>query len=271
MITMNLDTPPRVVVVEKPPPPRQMTLATRKRMEAKQRQEQQQQQQQQQQQKSTSPIQRTIALSASSTSVSRSDRADPTLKPKSTILKLKAGDALKLALRAGKQEYVPDTDLASISLSGKPKDELAKCLRHLSSGEWEDQFEGLTELRQIAIHTPETIMTSLATLVKHVAKHIDNLRSSVAKNAMMAIATLCIQPALGKRMEVELDQVFALVLKRAADTNLFLSTSAGETLDAVVLGCAANKVVALSLAHVMSKNAVIRKQVRKRQIGLELA
>ncbi|EQC28319.1 hypothetical protein SDRG_13867 [Saprolegnia diclina VS20] len=223
--------PPATVVepepetpTEAPAKPKVMTLATRKRLEAKQKQDE-------------------AALVAAPVSARNA--------------KLKTGDDLKLALRAGKQEYVATSELDAYPLM---KSDMAPCLGRLQSAEWENQFEGLTDLRRLCVHVPEVVGNAgFPSLLKLVCTHIGNLRSAVAKNGMLAVETLCLY--LGKRMDTDLDDVVPLLLKRAADTNVFLSESGAQTLDAVVRGCSAPRVLSAVLPHVASKNHIIRKQV----------
>ncbi|RHY85010.1 hypothetical protein DYB31_007315 [Aphanomyces astaci] len=200
-------------------PPRAMTLATRKRIEAKQDKD------------------------AANAAVAATDAAASSSGGGSW---LKSGDELRMALRAGKQEYVPTASLMDYPLPGSTKSELAKCVKLMQATDWESNFEGLTALRQIAVHAPDAVAGQLAPLVVEVVKQINNLRSSIAKNAMLAIETLCVMP---------------LLLKRAADTNVFLSEAAASTLVAVVQSCSAAKLLASLLPHAVSKHALIRKQV----------
>ncbi|RHY16457.1 hypothetical protein DYB36_010690 [Aphanomyces astaci] len=144
------------------------------------------------------------------------------------------------------RNYVPTASLMDYPLPGSTKSELAKCVKLMQATDWESNFEGLTALRQIAVHAPDAVAGQLAPLVVEVVKQINNLRSSIAKNAMLAIETLCVMP---------------LLLKRAADTNVFLSEAAASTLVAVVQSCSAAKLLASLLPHAVSKHALIRKQV----------
>ncbi|OQR81281.1 hypothetical protein ACHHYP_16518 [Achlya hypogyna] len=204
--------------------PRVMTLATRKRLEAK------------------------LKLDEATT-------APPASSARGG--KLKTGDELRTALRAGKQEYLTTGELAEYPLG---KADWSACLARLGSAEWEDQFEGLTDLRRLAVHVPEVVgAAGFSACVQDVCRHIGNLRSAVAKNAMLAIETLSLHVV--KRMDAELDDVVPLLLKRAADTNAFLSEAGRQTLDAVVAGCAPSRVLAAVLPQATSKNCTVRKYV----------
>ncbi|OQR89564.1 hypothetical protein THRCLA_09687 [Thraustotheca clavata] len=220
-------TPPTIpeadVMVENKP--KIMTLATRKRLEAKQKQE------------------RAAEVVAETTEFNSK--------------KLKTGDELKLALKAGKQEYTCTSDLQDFHIS---KTELGKCIAKLQNSEWETQFEGLTDLRRLCVHCPDAVMgNQFGSIVREVCKHIGNLRSAIAKNAMLAVETMCLY--LTKRMDNELDEIIPLLLKRAADTNTFLSESGSATIDAVVTGCTPLKILTSLLPLATSKNSNIRKHV----------
>ncbi|RHY25341.1 hypothetical protein DYB32_008375 [Aphanomyces invadans] len=236
--SLKADTPYECIDVEptpdmtphaNPPAPRVMTLATRKRLEAKRAKD---------------------AAAAVATADSL---------PTCAHGRLKSGDELRAALRAGKQEYVPTTELSLYPLTGSAKTELAKCVELLHASDWERNFEGLTDLRRIAVHAPDVVGGQLTTLVDQVVKQISNLRSSIAKNAMLAIETLCV--SLTRKMDPEMDTVIPLLLKRAADTNAFLSEAAAQTLAAVVQTCSAGKVLAALFPHATSKHVLVRKHV----------
>ncbi|KAH9101607.1 hypothetical protein LEN26_011639 [Aphanomyces euteiches] len=202
-----------------------MTLATRKRLEAKQA------------------------------------KADSTIDVKNTTPPnvVKTGDELRAALRAGKQEYVSTADLSRYPLNGSAKATLAKCTQALNATDWEQNFEGLTDLRRIAVHAPDVLASQLPQIGSVVAKHINNLRSSVAKNAMLTVETLCI--CLARRMDSEIDEIVPLLLKRASDTNAFLSDGAAQTFDAIAEHCTAGKLLSIIIPHASAKATMIRKQV----------
>ena len=58
------------------------------------------------------------------------------------------------------------------------------------------------------------------TLVVGVLKHVDNLRSAVAKNALLTIGDMC--QGLQRRMDCEVSLVVPTVLKRFGDSSVFL-------------------------------------------------
>ena len=76
--------------------------------------------------------------------------------------------------------------------SKNPSNELGQTLLGLETHGWPEIFHTLTSVRRIGLHH-QNVMTSsgsLHTIVKGVLKHVDNLRSAVAKNALLAIADL---------------------------------------------------------------------------------
>ncbi|KAF0698838.1 Aste57867_10562 [Aphanomyces stellatus] len=223
----RIETPPH----DPSPPekaPRAISLATRKRLEAKQ----------------------------ASKEIDDASAAAIVAEPSGW----KSPDELRAALRAGKQEYLSTSDLEAFPLTGLPaKPMLAKCIQHISASDWEKNFEGLTDLRRVAVHAPDVVAAQLAVVVKEVTKQINNLRSSVAKNAMLTIDTLCV--TLTRKMDVEMDEAMPLLLKRAADTNAFLSEAAVQTLDAAVQNCSAGKLFLVLLPHATNKTTLVRKQV----------
>lgn len=99
------------------------------------------------------------------------------------------------------------------------------------SADWAAQFQALDDARRLVRHVPKLIVADRARLKKLVALVValaDSLRSTLAKNALRCLGELFL--LLGPRMDSELDGVLAALLRRAADTNAFISDEAEATL-----------------------------------------
>jgi hypothetical protein len=76
---------------------------------------------------------------------------------------------------------------------------------------------------------------------KELVKPIDNLRSQVAKNACLAACYL-FQEIQTKDIDPYTETLMPVLLKRAGDTNAFISEQARQALAALVNNCSETKV-----------------------------
>ena len=91
--------------------------------------------------------------------------------------------------------------------------------------EWSATFKALDTLRRVAAHHGDVIgKKELHTLLLSVLKAVNNLRSSVSKNALLCLGDLF--QGLRRRMDPEVVAVLPDLLKRCADTNKFVNAEA---------------------------------------------
>ena len=107
-------------------------------------------------------------------------------------------------------DYVPSEELRPLT---DPNRELSKAYRGLETQEWPEIFHTLTTYRRLALHHP-AVITSAGTLhntVQLIMKRVDELRSSLAKNAILTIEDFI--KGLGKSMDAEITTVMPNILK----------------------------------------------------------
>lgn len=224
---------------------RVMTLATRKRLEAKAKQE---------------------AQAGSLTAVISPERSkareDDAQKPWKKPAKTKFGDELDTKARpSGKQEprYLEPHEITPLINS---KQDLSKVLTQLRSEDWEANFDALSTVRRLAMHHASMIDAGkVHAIVVEILKQVPNLRSSVSKNALLALESMC--SAFSRTMDSEVENIVPVLLKRCADSNAFVCESAAASLHAVVLKCSTPRVVAALGSHVSSKASPIRREVAR--------
>lgn len=253
---------------EKPSKPVAMSLATRKRLEAKQRQEQQQQ---------ASPIKDSMQnadcnpnattsigarkrFGAAQISVQEQDTSESLAKPKMSAKSKIPSFVTQEGNRSGKQDpkYLEPHELKPLV---NPKQEVTKVLAQLPRDDWELNFEALTTIRRLATHHSAVLDERLHAVVTETLKHVLNLRSSVSKNALLAIESMC--AALRRSMDAEVDNVVPLLMKRCADSNTFVCESVTSALQSVILHCSTGRVVNAMAAHLNTKSVPIRREVAR--------
>ena len=151
-------------------------------------------------------------------------------------------------LHTATAEYLASADLQPLP---RPERSLAGALRTLAlppkEVEWYELFEALDVVRAVAVHHPAALRggsgggssggggggsgEGLHEVTLAVLRQVDNLRSAIAKNALMTVGDMCAGVRGG--MDPELGGVVPALLKRAADTNGFLTESAEAALAAL--------------------------------------
>ena len=86
--------------------------------------------------------------------------------------------------------------------------------------------------RMVGYHCSLVSNSSIHPVVTEICKLVKSLRSSVAKNALLTLNELF--QYLNRQMEPYLDTLMLVLLKRATDTNIFISD---EALKAVLSAC----------------------------------
>lgn len=96
----------------------------------------------------------------------------------------------------------------------------------------------------------------LQTFIQSLTKQVESLRSTVSKNALLGFKDMI--ESLKKRMDNDLDSLFSATMKKATDTNIFLSKAATDVLISMCNNCNEVKVMN-ALSSLASKKAAIVK------------
>jgi hypothetical protein len=93
--------------------------------------------------------------------------------------------------------------------------ELARTLTSLGKDDWPEIFHTLNSVRRLALHHSALVEGSAHEIVTAVLKQAENLRSQVAKNALLTVGDLW--RGLGRALDPELPLVTPLLIKKYAD------------------------------------------------------
>lgn len=120
------------------------------------------------------------------------------------------GQSFPSGLKPDSVEYTNTNDLMVVK---NPNQELSRALRGLESQDWSELFQTLNLIRRLVIHHSNIVSSSgsLHTITTAVMKLVDNLRSSLAKNALIAVADMF--QGLKKGMDNELPTILPGILK----------------------------------------------------------
>jgi HEAT repeat protein len=114
-----------------------------------------------------------------------------------------------------------------------PEDSLQRCILAGSLDNWSDQFEALNTLRRLLKHHPEVFISqvTLHNICSDLIKWADSLRSSLSKNALIVISEMC--ENLGRTIDSEITDLLKILIKKAIDTNVFISEQADVAIESM--------------------------------------
>eukprot|EP00743_Colponemidia_sp_Colp-15_P007986 GILK01008649.1.p1 GENE.GILK01008649.1~~GILK01008649.1.p1 ORF type:complete len:1647 (-),score=313.75 GILK01008649.1:294-5174(-) len=141
-----------------------------------------------------------------------------------------------------------------------PELELKRLSVDLKEGDWMKQFEALSTVRRIVAHHTNVLGTAqLHAVTLEVLIHVDSLRSSLARNAMLCMADMF--SCLKRQMDADLDQVVPVLLKRAADTNTFIAEEAEKAMLAMTQCVSENRALGSLLNCSGNRNVVAKAKI----------
>lgn len=155
-------------------------------------------------------------------------------------------------------EYLSSDD---IHPSANPVKELSKASIGLEKNEWPEIFQTLNSIRRIGLHHQQVLISSgtLHSIILGLMKQIDNLRSVVAKNAILALGDLF--QGLGKLMDGEILTTIPNLVKRFGDSSGFLGESAEMALHQMIENVSSPRALAGLLVGIDHRTTAVRGKV----------
>jgi hypothetical protein len=159
------------------------------------------------------------------------------------------------AIKSETFDYLKAEDILPSPAPGK---EMSKVSSGIVTDEWPDIFHTINSARRLALHHPNALISSgnLHTIVRGVIKQVENLRSAVAKNAILCLQDMC--AGLGRTMDSEIVNTASCLAKRYADTSGFLGESAEQALFSMIDNVSATRALGALTAASENRNALIR-------------
>jgi hypothetical protein len=165
---------------------------------------------------------------------------------------------INAAMKSDAFDYLDSADIQPIAKN--PTQEFQKAVKALENLEWPEIFNTLNTMRSVVLHHPHIIMKSglLHSIIMLIIKQVENLRSSLSKNAILTIMDCFI--GLGKNIDMEINSILPSLLKRSADTsNNFLSEVSDRALEKMVECISIHRSLSSFLTSVEnSKSAILR-------------
>lgn len=138
----------------------------------------------------------------------------------------------------GEVTYLTQDQLPPVK---NPENELLKCM-NFKSEEWDKQFEMLNMLRRLLKHSAAVFQNvALHGLIVEILKLADSLRSSLSKNALIVMTEMA--ESLGRLLDSEIESILPCVIKKATDTNVFISEQAEKCIVSLCTFCGENRIL----------------------------
>lgn len=177
------------------------------------------------------------------------------------------GGGMKEYQLAGETFEYLSTD--EILPSTSPQKDIRNAMNGIGTHEWPEIFHTLTTIRRLGLHHGALLIASnsdgisggggLHVIVLGVLKEVENLRSAVAKNALLTLGDLF--QGLGRAMDLEVSLAVTFLLKRFGDSNSFLVDSAERALQQMMDGVTASRSLTGLLIATDHRTAVVRGKV----------
>lgn len=163
-------------------------------------------------------------------------------------------------LKEAKGDYLTKEDLKPLR---DPEKEMRLIMGDLKSSDWKVQFEATNKLRRLIEYHPDMITGNSAPIIHSLVLDMigmaENLRSSVAKNSLICINEFV--QLMGRQIDSESDILLERLLKRAADTNAFISSEVQKCLNVVANNASPTKVLDKLSSYRESKSGSIKEAI----------
>ena len=151
----------------------------------------------------------------------RSSSKSPIKSPaKSSLKPMSTKGSRKTFLDPDQMHYIPSSELPKLKM---PIKYIQPVIDGLSHEDWETQFTSCNDLRSLTVHHAALLSkdpTKLTIISTKLLRQIENKRSNVSKNAIMAAGDLF--KNLKGALDPEIEGFLPILIKKSADTNQFL-------------------------------------------------
>ncbi|CAI2372608.1 unnamed protein product [Moneuplotes crassus] len=153
-------------------------------------------------------------------------------------------------------KYMRKEDIQKLK---SPSKALKTVFKDLTCSDWKKQFDACNSLRALVLHHKEILLHDsyiLQCFMQGMVKQVESLRSSIAKNALIAFKDVI--EVLKKRLDNDLDYIMPAVMKKAAEKNTFLAKVATDLLISAAKSCSEHKVMSALGSLTFKKSPTIR-------------
>lgn len=133
-------------------------------------------------------------------------------------------------------------------------------LANMADSDWEKKCYGLAGIRNAASTQPELLQPAVHSVLMAVDAEMKNLRSQVARAAILCMTDLLSTTALKKGLETDLDKISRTLLSKAGESNHFIREDVDKALTAMVEHLSPPRVLTALCANGLNhKSVIVRK------------
>ncbi|KAL0207675.1 hypothetical protein P9112_012303 [Eukaryota sp. TZLM1-RC] len=144
---------------------------------------------------------------------------------------------------------------ATYNPSASPSLDINTAVNDLNSDNWETCNKAIESITKHS-KEPNPDITVLKTCLPLLINQANNLRSSVSKNALIALSNVC--SVLGRHLDSELPSLLSVLFRKISEPNLFLSETASETLFVTIKVVSSTKALSQLQSYFGNLNALVR-------------
>lgn len=149
-----------------------------------------------------------------------------------------------------------EVDNRELTPLANPSKTLESCMTAITVDKWDTQLKALTQLRQLAMHHPETLRGNIGQVNKDVLKSCNSLRSNLSKNALRCVCNLF--EGLGRAMDPQIDNTVKVMMNKLTEASGFINGEAELVLNTMVNTATDTKVLSALIAHSDHRHPIIR-------------
>ncbi|XP_078398808.1 TOG array regulator of axonemal microtubules protein 2-like isoform X2 [Cetorhinus maximus] len=155
-------------------------------------------------------------------------------------------------------EEMDEQEFLEMKSFSRQEQGLTEALKLLANNDWEMKRKGLSSVRRLARFHQELLLTRLHAVCLAVTKEVNNLRSKVARSAMLSLSELFSQ--LKRNMDQEVDEVTRILLHKTGDSNEFIREEAVKALAVMAENVSPSRALTALIAGGLNhRNTIVRK------------
>lgn len=120
--------------------------------------------------------------------------------------------------------------------------------------DWKSAFASINIIRRLAKHHISSVNS--AGFMDTAINHADSLRSALSKNGLILIGELC--RVLGKQLDPKIGEILKTLMKKVADSSVFISSAARSSLESFSVNLTEAKVMSYLGEYIKSNSCCVR-------------
>ncbi|KAL0232190.1 hypothetical protein PCE1_003186 [Barthelona sp. PCE] len=130
----------------------------------------------------------------------------------------------------------------------------------LKEQNWKSVFHGVTNIRCVLKHEPGMLKNQLTDVIKCLVQQTQNLRSTICKNAVVALGEMCM--AYQRRVDQFVDPILRALLRKVAEGgSSFISEEADHSLQLLIENCSPSRVFLSLFNGIKTKSSQVRSKI----------